>query len=624
MSGGQKQRIAIARALLKDPRILLLDEATSALDYQSEKLVQDALDQASMGRTTIMIAHRLTTLRKADLIAVLQSGNVVQYGSHAHLLQNEHGPYFRMVQVQKKSLKDDEPSVTIDDKDMQDITVDAQVTTDQSENSFYSFDQEIKNEKHQEDNNSTPSLWCLLQMTAPQWNNTLLGCAAAFGFGAIQPIHSFFMGALLSVYFLNDQSEIKRQTKIYSFTFLNNAFFMLITSVIQHYSFGFTGEHLTKRVREKMLAKIMTFEVEWFEQENNTSGAVCSRLATEANLVKCLVSDRLSLLAQVFSGALLAVTMGVILSWRVAVVIILLQPLIIGSFYARAVLMKRMSKKVLKAQNNSSGLASEALRNHKTIAAFSAEEKIMMLFEATLKDPKRESKRQSWYAGLGLLTSQVLTVVNTGVVFWYGGRLLYYKKITYKHLFQTFFVLVTTGRVIAEAGSMTSDLSKGIDAVKSVFEILNRKSKMEPDDLDGIKPEKIKGDVELSDIFFSYPSRPKQMVLRGLNLKVNAGATVALVGKSGSGKSTIISMIERFHDPMKGIVKIDGVDIKSYNLRALRSHIALVSQEPTLFAGTILDNISYGNENANEAEIIEAALHANAHEFIRWDIVSIT
>lgn len=617
MSGGQKQQIAIARALLKDPRILLLDEATSALDSQSEKLVQDALDQASMGRTTIMIAHRLTTLRKADLIAVLQSGNVVEYGSHVHLLQNEHGAYFRMVQIQQKSLKNDEPYVTTDDKDMQDIAVDAQVTTEQSENSLYSFDQEIKNEKHQEDNNSTPSLWCLLQMTAPQWNNTLLGCAAAFGFGAIQPIHSFCMGALLSTYFLNDQSEIKRQTKIYCFTFLSNAFFMLITSVIQHYSCGFTGEHLTKRVREKMLAKIMTFEVEWFEQENNTSGALCSRLATEANMVKGLVSHRLSLLAQVLSAALLAVIMGVILSWRVAVVIILLQPLIIGSFYARGVLMKRMSKKVLKAQNKSSGLASEALRNHRTIAAFSAEEKIMMLFEATLKDPKRESKRQSWYAGLGLLTSQVLTVVNTGVIFWYGGRLLYHKKITYKHLFQTFFVLVTTGRVIAEAGSMTSDLSKGIDAVKSVFEILNRKSKMEPDDLDGIKPEKIKGDVELSDIFFSYPSRPKQMVLRGLNLKVNAGATVALVGKSGSGKSTIISMIERFHDPMKGIVKIDGVDIKSYNLRAMRSHIALVSQEPTLFAGTILDNISYGNENANEAEIIEAASLANAHEFIR-------
>ncbi|KAM7487233.1 hypothetical protein LguiB_024717 [Lonicera macranthoides] len=616
MSGGQKQRIAIARALLKEPKVLLLDEATSALDSRSEKSVQDALDQASMGRTTIVVAHRLTTLRNVDFIAVMHSGKIIEYGSHNHLLQNNQGAYFKMVQLQQTLSEDDELSITTDCSEAK-IEMEAQATAEGLENPFRSFDQDAKSENYQEDNNSVPSLWCLLQMTAPEWNTIVLSCAVALAFGAIQPFHSFCMGALLSVYFLDDHDEIVQQTERYSFAFLCIGVLVFITNVIQHYTCGVTGEHLTKRVREKMLAKIMTFEVEWFEQESNTSGALCSRLAIEANMIKSLVSDRLLLFAQVLSAATVAVIMGVILAWRLAILIIVLQPLIIGSFYARGVLMKRMSKKVLKAQNKSSSLASEAVGNYRTIAAFSGEEKIMKLFEATLKEPERESQRQSWYAGLGLFTPQFLTSANVGLIFWYGGRLLHHDMITYKHLFQTFFILVTTGRVIAEGGSMTSDLSKGIDAMKSVFVIMKRESKMEPDDSDGIKPEKMKGGIEFNEVFFSYPSRPKQIILQGLSLKVEAGITVALVGQSGSGKSTIISMIERFYDPIKGIVKIDGVDIKSYNLRILRSHIAVVSQEPTLFAGTILENISYGKENTTEAEIIEAATLANAHEFIR-------
>ncbi|KAF6150168.1 hypothetical protein GIB67_023123 [Kingdonia uniflora] len=174
--------------------------------------------------------------------------------------------------------------------------------------------------------------------------------------------------------------------------------------------------------------------------------------------------------------------------------------------------------KVLQAQSNSSKLTSEAIVDHKNIAAFSVEEKIMGLFEVTLEGPKRESQKQSEYAG----------------------------------------------RVIAEAGTMTSDLSKGTDGIKSVFSILERNSKMDSDDPNGLKPEKINGEIELKEVDFCYPSRLKQMIFV-----------------------------------------------------ALRPHISLVSQEPMLFAGTILENISYGKDNATEAEIVEVATLANAHKFIR-------
>lgn len=151
----------------------------------------------------------------------------------------------------------------------------------------------------------------------------------------------------------------------------------------------------------------------------------------------------------------------------------------------------------------------------------------------------------------------------------------------------------------------------------SIFSILDRTTRIEPRVPKKSKVENITGQIHFRDVYFAYPTRPNVMVCQGLSINIEAGKSKALVGQRGSGKSTVIGLIERFYDPIQGVVEIDGRDVRSYHLRSLRKHMALVSQEPTLFAGTIRENIVYGApEKIDEMMIIEAARAANAHDFI--------
>jgi ATP-binding cassette subfamily B (MDR/TAP) protein 1 len=156
----------------------------------------------------------------------------------------------------------------------------------------------------------------------------------------------------------------------------------------------------------------------------------------------------------------------------------------------------------------------------------------------------------------------------------------------------------------------------GQAAAYKMFETINREPEIDAYSATGRKLDDIQGDIEFRNVYFSYPTRPDEQIFRGFSLAIQSGTTVALVGQSGSGKSTVISLIERFYDPQLGEVLIDGVNLKELQLRWIRSKIGLVSQEPILFAASIIDNIAYGRDNATNQEIRAAAELANASKFI--------
>ncbi|KAI7726411.1 hypothetical protein M8C21_016957, partial [Ambrosia artemisiifolia] len=585
LSGGQKQRIAIARAMLKNPKILLLDEATSALDSGSESIVQEALDRLMVGRTTVVVAHRLSTIRNVNSIAVIQQGQIVETGTHEELISKA-GAYASLIRFQEMAGTRDfsNPSTrrTRSTRLSHSLsTKSLSLRSGSLRNLSYSYSTgadgriEMTSNAETDRKNPAPSnyFFRLLKMNAPEWPYSIMGAVGSVLSGFIGPTFAIVMSNMIEVFYFNNPAQMERKTKEYVFIYVGAGLYAVVAYLIQHYFFSIMGENLTTRVRRMMLSAIMRNEVGWFDEEEHNSSLVAARLATDAADVKSAIAERISVLLQNMTSLLTSFVVAFIVEWRVSLLILATFPLLVLAHFAQQLSLKGFAGDTAKAHAKTSMIAGEGVSNIRTVAAFNAQEKILSLFSAELRVPQKQSLRRSQFSGMIFGISQLALYASEALILWYGAHLVTKGLSTFSKVIKVFIVLVITANSVAETVSLAPEIIRGGEAIGSVFSILDRSTRIDPDDPDADPVETIRGEIELRHVDFSYPSRPDVIVFKDFSLRIRAGQSQALVGASGSGKSSVIALIERFYDPTAGKVMVDGKDIRRLNLKSLRLKI---------------------------------------------------
>ncbi|BEI85684.1 hypothetical protein CcaverHIS002_0510850 [Cutaneotrichosporon cavernicola] len=635
LSGGQKQRVAIARAIVSDPRILLLDEATSALDGHSERVVQDALEKASVGRTTIVIAHRLATVKDADRIIVMGAGKIVEKGTHNSLLEDTDGAYYKLVQNQQLQQKAadkaaDELDSESDGEDLnplqRHISPELYRQHTHGNRSLASLALEQRRidvtaySAPYDKAGFFPLFWRLLRVNRKHWVWYIPGIIGAVAAGMVYPAMSILFGKTIADFELPRES-IRPALDRKGLWFFIIALLSGIAMFFNYWSFSRTGWELASTLRTRLFTAVTRHDVEWFDEEEHATGTVTSDISDRPQKIQGLFGVTLGSILQaaitLFGGIIVGLCYGPLLS----LIGIACIPLIIGSGYIRLRVVVLKEEKTKKWHAGSAQLASEAAASVRTVASLTREDDVEAIYARSLEEPMAISIRTAYGSQALFAASQGITFLVVGLVFYIGAIWI----IDGKYDTETFFISLNAVIFAAiEAGDIfqfVPDASKANSAARSVFRILDNVPEVDADSDEGIKldPASVQGAVAFHHVHFRYPSRPGVRVLRKLSLEIPAGKYVALVGPSGCGKSTTIQLIERFYDPQAGSVTLDGHDLRTLNVRDMRSHIALVSQEPTLYDGSVRFNVALGAvdpSSVTEEQVVSACKDANIYDFI--------
>ncbi|KAK6839243.1 hypothetical protein PG987_005109 [Apiospora arundinis] len=627
LSGGQRQRIAIARSIVKKPRIIILDEATSAIDVHGEQIVQAALDRICKNCTTITIAHRLSTIKKADCIVVLKDGQVVEEGPHDDLMRSPAGHYSRLVHAQAlnhlgdtgedtRELMDSAPeSVTVkDDKDIRE---------NEGSNLILGSDPDPKPETATTQNPASfKSFAALIHQQRIHWLYYVGIITSAMGIAAATPLQAWLFAKVVGVFTLQG-AELRAASDFWALMWLALAGGMGLS----YFAAAWVGVAAQSRVsatcKASHLRGMLYQRLAFFDDDAHSHGALTGRIASDAKQMEELLGLNLVIfLSGVFTVAGCLV-ISLIFGWKLALV---------GTFVTMPVMLAsglwKLRQEVKFDQMNSaffmesSQFATEAIGAIRTVAAFNLEESIMERYQVLLDNHVQAALRRARINSLLFGFTDSASLGCQALVFWYGGRLLLSGEYSLEAFFVCFMAIIQGAENAGIAFGIAPNAAQAFTAANRILDVqTSAEADRSGTDEKGLFSDVDSGvQIELRDVHFRYPTRDVP-IFRGMSLTVERGQYAAFVGPSGCGKTTIISLLERFYDlePGSGEILCNGTNIKDMNRYAYRQGLSLVAQEPTMFQGTTRDNILLGASNPEtiaQTRLEEVCRDASIHDFI--------
>ncbi|KXH59617.1 hypothetical protein CSAL01_04168 [Colletotrichum salicis] len=506
LSGGQKQRIAIARSVVSSPTVLLLDEATSALGPHAESVVQKALDKASQGRTTIVIAHKLATIQKADKIVVMRNGIISEQGNHEALLRND-GLYSRLVQVQGlKVLGADSDSEhgshhaaveKIEAEDSLDMT---KTLTHQTATPRQGADAYLgKDDYDLHKQKGIFSAFAYIARETPElaltYSMILMACVTA---GATFPGQAILLSHVMEVFELTG-SAMERRGEFYSTMFIVLAGGCLLAYFVLGFATNIVAQHLNHKFRREALHHMLRQDLRFFDRSENTTGALVSRIDSHPQSILELMGYNVGLVLVCVFNILACSILGIVYSWNLGLVVVLggLLPLASAGYF-KIRLDAKMDRDTAKRYSTSASIASEAVAAIRTVSSLSIEETVLKSYVSELDSAVSGCRRPLLTMMLASAFTQAIEYWFLALGFWYGARLLSYDRFDLFSFFVSFMSVFFSGQAAVQLFQYSTSITKRVNAANYIST----------------------GDaVDFAGVRFAYPLRPDVSVLRGIDLK---------------------------------------------------------------------------------------------------------